>query len=52
MEISDKENLERNRKNAIAFYHMIFNECKVEESVKLYVGDTYTQHNPMVGDGI
>ena len=41
----------RNKKNAIAFYELMFNECKPREAVEQYVGDRYTQHNPLVGDG-
>lgn len=43
-------NLEQNKKNAIAFYTMAY-EGNPTKAVQLYVGDTYTQHNPMVGDG-
>ena len=45
------DRLERNKTAAQAFYDLMFNECKPEEAVRLYVGDTYTQHNPMVADG-
>lgn len=44
-------NIEENKKNAVAFYDLMFNQCKAEEGVRLYVGDEYTQHNPDVGDG-
>ena len=43
--------LERNRRNAIAFYDLMFNQGRPREAVELYVGDSYTQHNPHVGDG-
>ena len=45
------DKLEQNKKNAMAFYDLMFNQCKPEEAVKKYVGDVYTQHNPHVGDG-
>jgi len=45
------DRLERNKKAAQAFYDLMFNQCRPEEAVRLYVGDTYTQHNPMVADG-
>ena len=45
------DRLEQNRKNAIAFYDLIFNQCKPAEGIERYVGDVYIQHNPLVGDG-
>ena len=42
--------LEQNKKNAIAFYKMAY-EGNPSEAVELYVGDDYIQHNPMVGNG-
>nr|WP_271711495.1 nuclear transport factor 2 family protein [Marinigracilibium pacificum] len=45
------EDLERNKQNAVAFYDMMFNECKPREAVNKYVGSEYIQHNPEVGDG-
>jgi len=40
-----------NKKNAIAFYDLMFNQCKPKEAVEKYVGADYIQHNPHVGDG-
>jgi len=45
------DKLEQNKKNAQAFYDLMFNQCKPAEAVEKYIGDTYTQHNPMVADG-
>ena len=42
---------ERNKRNAIAFYELMFNECKPAEAIERFVGDEYTQHNPHVADG-
>ena len=40
-----------NKRNAIAFYDLMFNECRPREGIEKYVGDRYIQHNPHVGDG-
>jgi predicted SnoaL-like aldol condensation-catalyzing enzyme len=42
---------EQNKKNAQAFYDLLFNQCQPLEAVEKFVGDVYIQHNPAVGDG-
>ena len=42
---------ERNNQNAMAFYDLMFNQCKPAEAVARCAGDTYIQHNPHVADG-
>jgi predicted SnoaL-like aldol condensation-catalyzing enzyme len=43
--------LEQNKKNVMAFYDLMFNQCKPREAIELYVGDEYIQHNPHVANG-
>jgi predicted SnoaL-like aldol condensation-catalyzing enzyme len=43
--------LEQNKQNAMAFYDLMFNQCRPAEAIEKYVGASYIQHNPEVGDG-
>jgi len=43
--------LDRMTRDAMAFYDLMFNQCKPREAIDRYVGDIYIQHNPEVGDG-
>ncbi len=45
------EQLKQNKQNVIAFYDMMFNQCKPAEAIEAYTGDVYIQHNPAVADG-
>jgi len=42
----------RNKTNVVAFYELMFNDCRPREAIALYAGDSYIQHNPHVSDGI
>lgn len=42
---------EQNKRNARAFYDLMFNQCKPREAIEKYAGGKYIQHNPHVGDG-
>ncbi len=43
--------IEQNKENAIAFYDLMFNQCRPAEAIERYVGAEYIQHNPEVADG-
>jgi predicted SnoaL-like aldol condensation-catalyzing enzyme len=45
-----EHDLESNKSNAIAFYRTAY-MGEPDQAVEQYVGDTYIQHNPLVGDG-
>ena len=40
-----------NKRNAIAFYDLMFNQDRPKDAIERYVGDVYIQHNPHVADG-
>jgi len=43
--------LERNKKTAMAFYDLMFNQSRPREAIEKYAGAVYIQHNPHVADG-
>jgi predicted SnoaL-like aldol condensation-catalyzing enzyme len=45
------ERSEENKRNAMAFYDLMFNQCQPAQAVEKYAGDVYIQHNPVVADG-
>jgi predicted SnoaL-like aldol condensation-catalyzing enzyme len=42
---------EENKRSALAFYDLMFNQCRPAEAIERYAGEAYTQHNPTVADG-
>jgi len=42
---------ERNKQNVVAFYDLMFNQCRPREAIQRYAGNEYIQHNPGVADG-
>ena len=45
------DQLERNKRNAMEFYDLMFNQCQPAAAIERYAGDVYIQHNPTVADG-
>ena len=45
------DQLERNKKNVVAFYDLMFNQSQPAQAIERYTGDVYIQHNPGVADG-
>ncbi len=45
------EKLEINKRNAMAFYDLMFNQNKPKQAIVQYVGDEYIQHNLEIEDG-
>ena len=43
--------IERNKRNAMAFYDLMFNQCLPRQAIEQYAGAVYIQHNPQVADG-
>lgn len=42
---------EDNKRNARAFYDLMFNQNQPRQALAQYAGDVYIQHNPDVADG-
>jgi predicted SnoaL-like aldol condensation-catalyzing enzyme len=42
--------LERNKQNVMAFYDLMFNQCRPRDAIEWYAGVQYIQHNPGVAD--
>lgn len=40
-----------NKASAIAFYDLMFNQCRPREAIDRYAGADYIQHNPHVATG-
>ena len=45
------QTLERNKRNVMAFYDLMFNQCQPAAAIEKYGGQQYIQHNPGVADG-
>jgi predicted SnoaL-like aldol condensation-catalyzing enzyme len=45
------DRIRRNKENAMAFYDLMFNQCRPREAMERFGGAFYRQHNPDVGDG-
>jgi len=45
------DQLEQNKKNVVAFYDLMFNQCQPAAAIQQYAGEVYIQHNPHVADG-
>src|SRR5262245_51865090 len=43
--------LEKNKRNVLAFYDLMFNQSRPAEAFEKYVGEPYTQHLPDAEDG-
>lgn len=37
---------ERKKQTAMAFYDLMFNQCRPREAIAQYAGEVYVQHNP------
>ncbi len=43
--------LDANKKTVLAFYDLMFNQCRPSEAMARYSGADYIQHNPHVASG-
>ena len=42
---------ETKKRTVIAFYELMFNDCRPREAIERYAGTDYIQHNPHVATG-
>ena len=45
------DRIERMKRDAVAFYDLMFNQCEPRRAIEQYAGDVYVQHNPGVAEG-
>ncbi len=45
------DQLNQNKQNVMAFYDLMFNQCRPADAIERYAGNAYIPHNPHVGDG-
>eukprot|EP01013_Petalomonas_cantuscygni_P042354 TRINITY_DN7623_c0_g2_i1.p1 TRINITY_DN7623_c0_g2~~TRINITY_DN7623_c0_g2_i1.p1 ORF type:complete len:128 (-),score=30.67 TRINITY_DN7623_c0_g2_i1:60-443(-) len=43
--------LDTMKRDVIAFYELMFNDCRPAEAIERYAGQDYIQHNPHVASG-
>jgi predicted SnoaL-like aldol condensation-catalyzing enzyme len=41
----------QHKQSVMAFYDMMFNQCRPAEAIAQFAGEEYRQHNPHVADG-
>ena len=46
-----KDSLSRNKRSAMDFYDLMFNQSRPREAIEKFAGAQYIQHNPHVADG-
>src|ERR687885_2136892 len=49
--MTNEEKYERNKRSAVEFYDLAFNQSCPADAIERYAGATYIQHNPHVADG-